>query len=271
MMRRLIAVSLIGVTAVTGTSGYLHAYPGGTPQYVTNASPFCANCHSSVTVDQLRDQKPESASMMTIENRHFAEINRGEQGYAALGDDGRAKLIEQIKAVDANSTVNVTLSSATVKHDAPLTVTVATHGGGGPVIGVMLTDTDLRFGSSPIQAEGFLITAAPQVTGPDGQPQTKFLDGRASEMQKNINYVNIYGVSSDPVKGTYPDCKVVYTLRAPTTPGQYTITAAFLYGTEKASPLGRHETPDGRVFPVGGGGAHSGRIEFAKVAKVTVN
>jgi hypothetical protein len=200
-----------------------------------------------VTVDQLRDQKPEAAARMTIENRHFAEINRGEEGYAPLGADGRAKLIEQIKAIDANSTVSVTLSSATVKHDEPLTVTVATHGGGGPVIGVMLTDTDLRFGSSPIQAEGFLITAATQVTGPDGKPQTQFLDGRASELQKNINYVNIYGVNSDPVKGTYPDCKIVYTLRAPTAPAIHDHRGVPLRH-RKGLPLGRHETPDGRVF-----------------------
>src|SRR5262249_3137801 len=136
---------------------------------------------------------------------------------------------------------------------------------------VMLTDTDLRFQSSAVQVEGFTITEAPQVTGPDGKPQTKFIDGRIAELSKNINFVNIQDVKSDPAANVYPECKVVYTLKAPPTPGEYTISAAFLYGTEKASPLGRVEVPGGRVIPAGGGGAGSGRIQFAKPIKITVS
>ena len=63
----------------------------------------------------------------------------------------------------------------------------------------------------------------------------------------------------------------MYSLQAPAKPGTYTVTAAFLYGTEKASPIGRQETPDGRVLPAGGGGANSGRIQFAKVLTITVS
>jgi hypothetical protein len=264
------------MAALVGTSGYLSAYPGGTPTAVTNAAPYCATCHSSVSAEQLRDQKPEAVATLTIEGRHFAEINRTESGggfpggYSKLTPEDKAKLIEQIKAVDANSKVTLALSATSVKANAPLTVTVSTHGGGGPVIGVMLTDTDQRYQSSPVQSEGFVITGLPQVTGADGKPQTKFTDNRLADLGKGINYVNIYDVSSDPVKGTYPDCKVVYSLRAPSAPGDYTISAAFLYGTEKASPLGRRETPDGRVLPIGGGGSHSGRIQFASLVKVTV-
>ena len=138
------------------------------------------------------------------------------------------------------------------------------------VVGVMLTDNDLRFQSGPVQGEGFVITKAPEVTGPDGNPQTRFLDGRAGELAKNINYVNIQDVQSDPAAGTYPTCKIVWTLKAPAQPGEYTISAAFLYGTEKASPLGRVEGPGGRVLPVGGQGAASGRIQFAKPVKIVV-
>src|SRR5262249_36564557 len=169
-----------------------------------------------------------------------------------------------------HSNVAIAASATSVKKNAAFSVTVTTHGGGGPVIGVMLTDTDLRYQSSPVQVEGFLITAAPQVTGPDGKPQTKFLDGRAAGISKNINYVNIQDVKSDPDAGTYPECKVVYSLQAPNTPGDYTITAAFLYGTEKATALGRVEGPGGRIYPLGGGGAHSGRVAFAKPLKITV-
>ncbi len=63
---------------------------------------------------------------------------------------------------------------------------------------------------------------------------------------------------------------MVYSLKAPGAPGEYTISAAFLYGTEKATPLGRVEAPGGRVLPAGGQGAGSGRIQFAKPLKITV-
>jgi hypothetical protein len=283
LKQRLIPATLIAGAALMGTAGYLSAYPGGTPQAVTNAAPYCATCHSSYNADQLRDQKPDAVASLTIEGRHFAEINRTDQGgpggggggrgfggYSAMSADDKAKLIEQIKAIDSNSKVTLSASATSVKPGAPLTVTVNTKGGGGPVIGVMLTDNDLRFEAGPVQTEGFVITAAPAVTAPDGKPQTKFTDGRMEGLPKGINYVNIYDVNSDPVKGTYPECKVVYSLKAPAAPGDYTISAAFLYGTEKGSPLGRRETPDGRVFPIGGGGSHSGRIQFATPLKISV-
>ncbi len=280
LKQRALPIGMVVMAGLLGTAGYLAAYPGGTPTAVTNAAPYCATCHSSVNADQLRDQKPDAVASLTIEGRHFAEINRTEQGgpgggggfggYSRMTPEDKAKLIEQIKAVDANSKVSLAVSATTVKPGAALTATVTTHGGGGSVIGVMLTDTDQRYQSGPVQTEGFIITAAPQVTGADGKPQTRFTDARLGDLPKGINYVNIYDVNSDPVNGTYPECKVVYSLRAPATPGDYTICAAFLYGTEKASPLGRRETPDGRVLPIGGGGSHSGRIQFAALTKVTV-
>jgi hypothetical protein len=249
----------------------LGAYPGGTPRVVTNATPFCTNCHSSTSVDQLREMPPDAAQGMLPEHRHYTEITGGEEGYAKLSADDRQKLITAIKAMDANSHVELAVSSTTVKPGASLTATVKTRGGAGPVIGVMLTDNDQRFQSSPVQVEGFLITQPPQVIGADGKPQTKFLDGRAQGLSKNINYVNIQDVKSDPDAGTYAQCQVVYSLKAPVDPGSYTISAAFLYGTEKATPLGRVEAPGGRIMPLGGQGAHSGRVQFAKPVTITVH
>src|SRR5262249_20249992 len=164
--------------------------------------------------------------------------------------------------------VDLAVSSAKVKPGAPLTATVTTKGGMG-VIGVMLTDNDQRYQSSPVQVQGFIITKDPDVTGPDGKPQTTFLDGREPGLSRGINYVNIQNVKSDTDANTYDACKVVYTLSAPMTPGDYTISAAFIYGTETASAIGRQETPDGRVMPAGGQGSGSGRIAFAKMVKVT--
>ena len=270
MMRRLIAVGVAYLACAMGLASQIRAYPGGTARVVTNASPYCANCHSSTSVDQLRDIPAEAAGGQMPERRHYSEISAGEGDYGKLSAEDRQMFLTDIKAMDANSSVSIAASSSTVKRLAPLTVTVTTKGGAGPVVGVMLTDNDLRFQSSPLQTEGFLITQAPQVTGPDGKPQTQFLDGRLKDLSKNINYVNIQSVKSDPRAGVYPECKVVYTLRAPSDPGEYTVSAAFLYGTEKASPLGRVEAPGGRVMPLGGQGAHAGRIQFAKPLKVSV-
>ncbi len=269
MLRRWIAVGACCACAM-GVASQLGAYPGGTPRFVTNAAPYCAGCHSSTSAAQVPDLAADAAAGQLAERRHYGEINGGEEDYAKLSAQDREKLIADIKTMDANCRVSLSVSSDRVKRLAPLTVTVTTKGGAGPVVGVMLTDNDLRYQSSPIQAEGFFITQAPEVTGPQGERQAQFLDGRIKDLPKNINYVNIAGVASDPRAGTYPECKVVYTLKAPSVPGIYTISAAFLYGTEKASPLGRVEAPGGRVMPLGGQGAHSGRIQFAKLAKVTV-
>jgi hypothetical protein len=270
MKLRFVAATALGLSALLGAAGQLGAYPGGTPRFVTNAGPYCASCHASVSVDQLRDMAPDAATNLLPANRHYSAISGGDDRYSKLEAGDRQKLLDAVKAVDANSKVELVASAARVKPMGLLTVTVTTHGGAGPVVGVMLTDNDQRFQSSPVQTEGFLVAKPPQVTGPDGAPQTKFLDARIAGLSKNINYVNIQDVHSDPAANTYPTCKVVYTLQAPATRGQYTISAAFLYGTEKASALGRTQTPDGRTVPLGGQGAGSGRVQFAKLLKITV-
>lgn len=267
---RLIAAGGLVIAAAAGLTTQLVAYPGGTPRFVTNAAPYCTTCHSSVNADQLKDMAPDAAAGMLPDKHHYAALSAGDRSYQELAVPDREKLLTAVKAMDANSKVELAVSAAKVKPGGALTATVTTKGGAGPVVGIMLTDNDQRYQSSPVQVEGFLITQDPQVTGPDGKPQTKFLDGREAGLSRGINYVNVQDVKSDPDAGTYAECKVVYTLAAPMTPGEYTISAAFLYGTEKAIALGRKETPDGRVVPVGGGGSGSGRIQFAKLVKVTV-
>jgi hypothetical protein len=270
MSRRVIVVAVAAAYAVIMVSTQIQAYPGGTPQFVTNNTPLCAGCHSSTSPDQLRNMAADAAGGLLIDKHHYDQITNGERAYGKLSTDDRTKLLTAVKAMDANSHAELTVSAAKVKPLGTLTATVKTRGGAGPVVGVMLLDTDLRNQSSPIQTEGFYITDAPKVTGPDGKPQTKFLEGRAAGLAKNINYVNITDVKSDPDANTYADCQVTYSLRAPSEPGTYTMTAAFLFGTEKATAVGRTETPDGRVMPVGGMSAGAGRILFAKPVTVTV-
>src|SRR5262245_57249690 len=188
---RIVAAVALGVASFAGLASQLRAYPGGTPRYVTSAGPFCAGCHSSVTADQLRDQPPDAVAGLLIENRHYSALTGDDPRYQKLSPEDRQKLLEVVKAMDANSKLEIATSATQVKALGTLTVTVTTHGGAGPVVGVMLTDNDLRFQSSPIQAEGFFIAKEPQVVGPDGKPQTKFLDGRYKDLPRNINYVNV--------------------------------------------------------------------------------
>ena len=62
-----------------------------------------------------------------------------------------------------------------------------------------------------------------------------------------------------------------WTLRAPQEPGRYTIAAAFMYGTEKASPLGAVPQAAGGFMPRGGGAAPSGHMRFAAPVTITIN
>jgi hypothetical protein len=265
------ALATLCVLASLATfASQLLAFPGGTPRVVTNMNTQCAGCHSSADAGQLRDQSPDATGNMLIENRHYRSLLSGDRNYAKLSVDDRQKLLTAVKAVDANSKLEMAVSSVKAKPGAAITVTVTTHGGAGPVVGVMLTDCDLRYSSSPVQVNGFYITAEPVVVGPDGKTQTAFLDGRAKELGRNINYVNVQGVQCDPDAGTWPVCKVTWTLTVPNKPGVYSISAAFLYGTEKSIPLGRVEGQGGRIEPAGGGGAGSGRIQFAAPVKITV-
>jgi mono/diheme cytochrome c family protein len=269
MPRRALAVAVTLVSLFT-LAGQPSAFPGGTPRVVTNMNTQCAGCHSSADAGQLRDQSPDAAANMLRENRHYRALGAGERNYAKLTPEDRQRLLAAVKAVDENSRVEIAASALKVRPSGTFTVTVTTQGGAGPVVGVMLTDCDLRASSSPVQVSGFYISEEPVVTGPDGKPQTAFLDGRAKELGRNINYVNIQGVQADPEANQWSRCKVTWTLTAPARPGRYTISAAYLFGTEKAIPLGRVEEAGGRIVPAGGGGAGSGRILFAKPLNIVV-
>ena len=92
MMRRWIAVGVACLACASGITSQLSAYPGGTPRAVTNASPFCANCHSSTSTDQLREMPAEGAAGMLPDRRHYTEISSGAEDYAKLSADDRQKL-----------------------------------------------------------------------------------------------------------------------------------------------------------------------------------
>jgi hypothetical protein len=119
-----------------------------------------------------------------------------------------------------------------------ITVTVTVKGGSGPVAGVALLDSDLRYQARPIASDGWVVVGAPKVIGPDGAEQTKWVDSRVEGLRKK---------------------------------GKYTIAAAFLYGTEKASAIGAVPQVGGGFLPRGGGTAPSGHMKFSPLATITVN
>ena len=87
-----------------------------------------------------------------------------------------------------------------------------------------------------------------------------------NKQQANLNFVLVYDAISDPAQDQYATARVSYVLKAPATPGEYPVTAAFLYGTAEANEMksGKYEDPPG------GNGAPSGRIQFSNTIKVRV-
>lgn len=234
--------------------------------HVSDGVPYCAGCHSSVDAAYHPEVSAESPQGQVYTTRHYKALEEGTGPYKPIEPDQRKQLLEQAKKIDQNSSVKLEASAATVAPGGTVTVTVTTKGGIGPVNGVMLVDEALRYQARPIQGTGWFIASSPEVIGTDGTRQSKWLDRRVNKQQTNLNYVLIYDAASDPAKDMYATSKVTYLLKAPATPGEYPITAAFLYGTGEANEMksGKYEDPPG------GGGSPSGRIHFSNTLKIRV-
>lgn len=273
-MRLLRRAILLGsaVMLVIGTLGVPSAqgYPNGPLIHVSDLAPACAGCHSSMSADQVRNLPPDFAAKQVVDAKHYQAILAGAGAYKDLSQADREKLVEDIKLLDASSTVALTAPS-TAARGQTVTVTVSVKGGAGPVVGVALLDSNLRYQARPIASDGWTVVGAPKVVGPDGAEQTKWVDSRAEGLKKNLSYVLVFGVKSDLAAKSFPESKVTWTLRAPQDPGRYTIAAAFMYGTEKASPLGAVPQAAGGFMPRGGGAAPSGHMKFSPLETITVN
>jgi hypothetical protein len=244
------------------------SYPDGPSVQVTNGGPYCASCHSSLQSHTLRDLPEKKVAETLAKNKHYKAIEQGLKNYEPLTPKVRKELLEDIKAVDKNTSIEIEMPG-TVTVGETFKVTVRTKGGGGPVIGVMLLDSDLRYQASPPQTIGWFIVSPPEVIGPDGKKQTKWIDKRHKDVTKNINFVVVFEVESDPRKGIYPETKITYNLKAPSKKGRLPLSAVMLFGTEKSSPVGFKEEIWGKV-PVGGFAAPSGRVLFAETMTITV-
>jgi hypothetical protein len=257
----LLAAALPGVGA---------AYPGGTPTFVTDVAPFCTSCHTSVSAEQLQGVPPQRVASELPDAKHLAKIRaaKADTPYAKLTPEQRAALVAGIEAIDAAARVELVAPPAVAAGEV-FEVTLRATGGAGPVVGLALVDSDQRWQARPAPSVGWTVVAKPSVTGPDGQPQTRFTDGRNPELAPGISYVNVYDVVADPGSARYSTVAARFRLRAPSEPGSYPLAGVFLYGTEKAAPHGAVESVQGKV-PLGGFTGSSGRVRFTPVQQIEV-
>jgi hypothetical protein len=244
------------------------AYPGGTPNFQTDAAPYCAGCHSSRSEAALAGTG-ERAAKEVAERKHLSVLLSGQKGYASLTEVDRRALADQIRALDEASTVTLAAPAALLPGQT-FDVRVDVTGGAGPVVGIALVDRDHRWFARPAASAGWHVIAPPKITGPDGQLQTDWLARRPEGFDRNISYVNVEKVASDAAAKTWSKASVVFTLRAPDHPGVYPLAAVFLYGTEKSSVLGYTTDPLGMKEPRGGLTGGSGRVLFTPVQSITV-
>jgi hypothetical protein len=236
------------------------AYPGGTPS--------CAACHSSRNAEMLAGAG-DRAQKEVAERKHIAVILSGQQGYASLTEADRKTLAEQIRALDAASTVTLVAPERVAAGQA-FEVAVKVTGGAGPAVGIALVDRAHRWYARPASSAGWSVVAPPRITGPDGQLQQEWLSRRPEADGRNLSFVNVTGIASDSATGKWASASVVFTLRAPDRPGTYPLAAAYLYGTEKSTVLGYTTDATGRKEVRGGTGGGSGRVLFSDVKQIEV-
>jgi hypothetical protein len=265
---RLIAVAILAA-AMLAAPVVAVAYPGGTPDFQTDVAPFCAACHSSTRVESLEGAGPRAEKELSA-NKHLAVILAGEGPYEKLSQDERAALAGQIRAVEANSRIELVDYPPQVEAGKTFNVTALVTGGAGPVVGVGLVDRAHRWYARPATSAGWSLIGPPTIIGPDGKPQSGWLDRRPAAFGRKLMFVNVTDVASDPSASKWPSSRVIYTLRAPDRSGDYPLVGFYLYGTEKATALGSVTHPLYGVQPLGGYGGKSGRVAFSEPLLITV-
>ena len=81
---------LVSIAATFALGTAAGAYPGGTPEFQTDAAPYCASCHSSANLEMMSGVAPERAQKELAANKHIALIRSGEEAYQSLSADERA-------------------------------------------------------------------------------------------------------------------------------------------------------------------------------------
>ena len=212
------------------------ADPYGPPHAITDMAPFCASCHASTSPDQLRELPAAVAARETVDNKHLNRI-RTDPAYKDLSPEDRDLLIAAVKWIDQYASVRI-ISPTQARRNDRITVTVVTKGGAGPVVGLSLVDSTLRFQARPLTSSGFKVIGPALVYGPNGKPQAQWTEQRYRGTDMGLATVMIEGLQGDALAGRVDETRTTWVLRVPPEPGTYTIAAAFFYGTEKGQPMG---------------------------------
>lgn len=243
------------------------ADPYGPPHAVTNMAPFCASCHASTSLDQMTELPPDVALGETVERKHLHRI-RTDPAYQDLSPEDRETLLAAVAWVDQHASVNI-VAPRQARRNSRVDVTVVTTGGAGPVVGLSLVDSPLRFQARTITAGGFKVLGPALVIGPNGTPQTRWAEQRNRGADMGLATVMIDGIQGDALSGRVDNTRTTWALRVPPEPGVYTIVAAFFYGTEKAHPLG-FLALDGQTASPGRTSGAGGRIMFSAPVTISV-
>ena len=243
------------------------ADPYGPPHAITDMAPFCASCHASTSLDQMRELPADVAARETVDSKHLNRI-RTDPSYKDLNAQDRELLIAAVKWIDQYASVKILLPTQ-ARRNSRIDVTVITRGGAGPVVGVSLVDSTLRFQARPLTSSGFKVIGPALVYGPNGKPQGQWAEQRYRSSDMGLATVMIEGVKGDALAGRVDETRTTWVLRVPPEPGAYTIAAAFFYGTEKGQPMGT-VTHNGLAGPRGGSSGGSGRIMFSEPVKINV-
>ncbi len=243
------------------------ADPYGPPHAVTDMAPFCASCHASTSLDQMRELPADVAARETIDSKHLNRI-RTDPSYKDLNAQDRELLIAAVKWIDQYASVKI-LSPTQARRNSRIDVTVVTKGGMGPVVGVSLVDSTLRFQARPVTSSGFKVVGPALAIGPNGKPQAQWAEQRYRGSDMGLATVLIEGVKGDALAGHVDETRTTWVLRVPPEPGAYTIAAVFFYGTEKGQPMGT-VMHNGLAGPRGGSSGASGRIMFSEPVKISI-
>lgn len=260
---RAVVVGLNTLAVLVGLSGLATGYPTGPQLFVTDLTPACATCHSMLKAEYTPERPASYSTGELPANKHYKALESADKSYKLIPEDKRKAILDLVKWVDENSSVALK-GPTTAKPGQSIEVNVETKGGIGPVLGVFLVDLPLRFQARPIAADGWYVVGKPTVVGADGKEQTWWLDKRVNE-KKNLSFVLVQA-KADIDKKVLPTTKVTWTLRAPIDSGTYTITAAFLHGTEEVDELKTGKLEE----PPGGRSGPSGRIRFSEPVTVAV-
>src|SRR3989454_12537976 len=141
------------------------ADPYGPPYAVTDMAPFCATCHASASPAQLQGLPADVAASETIDGKHLSRI-KTDPAYRDLSPADREQLIAAIKWVDEQASVTIK-APFQARRNSQIEVTVVTRGGAGPVVGVSLVDSAIRYQARPISSSGFKVVAPALVAGPE--------------------------------------------------------------------------------------------------------